>query len=214
MFDTRRVAENLATIRSDIERLGRPGVQIVAVTKGHPPEAITIARDVGLFDVGESYAQELDGKRGVLDDSLTVHFVGRLQRNKVRKIADVVSVWHSIARPEQLREVAKRRSDARIFLQVNVGGQPSKDGADPNGLDELLKCAETHQVEVLGLMTIGVKGDEAATRAGFSELAELAVDLGLPNLSMGMSGDYRDALEAGATHLRLGSVLFGNRPSR
>ncbi len=211
------VAERLEAIRSTIADVGRADATIVAVTKGFDRSAIDCACRIGLTDVGENYAQELLTKTDAAAQ-VAMHFMGRIQRNKVRKIAEYVDAWHSVSRSEVITEIAKRTegSAPRVFLQIRPAADETdtKDGARPEDLDGLLETARDVGVDIAGLMTIGVLGDAEATKAAFVEVAELADAYGLAERSMGMSGDYRDALEAGATMLRLGSVLFGPRPPR
>ena len=212
------VSERLAVVREHIEAVGRSDVTIVAVTKGFDRSAIDCARRLGLTDVGENYAQELLEKREAVADAetLSVHFMGRLQRNKVRKIVDIVDVWHSVDRPELLREIGKRTetgpTSPRVLIQVRPHDDTSKAGIDPTSLPDMLAVADEIGLPIAGLMTIGVLGDAEATRRAFDDVARLADEFGLHERSMGMSGDYRDALSTGATMLRLGSVLFGPRP--
>lgn len=206
------LVERLERVRSDIAELAREDVEIVAVTKGFDSSAVEAAKRLGLTAVGENYAQELVEKADRLS-GLTVNFLGRIQRNKVRKVAELVDVWQSVVRPEILTEIAKRTSSARVLIQIQPDGDDSKDGVRPTELPSLLDLAQTLGVKVEGLMTIGVLGDSEATRACFEEVDALADEYELKVRSMGMSGDYRDALVAGSTMLRLGSVLFGPRPS-
>ena len=208
-----QVRANLEQVRRDIAAVGRADVQIVAVTKGFDRTALDAARRVGLSNVGENYAQEVVEKSAALGD-LTMHFIGRIQRNKVRKISDQVSLWHSVARPEIITELAKRADSPRVLIQVRPHGDPTKDGVDPTEIDMMLSAAADAGVIVEGLMTIGVLGDAEETRRCFRDTAALADTFGLAHRSMGMSGDYRDALVEGATILRLGSLLFGPRPAR
>ena len=213
--------ERVSDIRQELARIGRSDTRIIAVTKGFGIEAWDAATAAGLDVVGESYAQELQAK---LDSAAerdgtdtepigpSIHFIGRIQRNKVRKVADRVDLWHSVARPEILREVGKRAPGASVLLQMAVADDPTKDGIAAAEIDEMLEVAAEADVEVRGLMTIGVLDDADATRAAFREVARLADAHGLAERSMGMSNDWRDAAAEGATLLRLGSVLFGPRP--
>ncbi len=208
------VAARLDVVRQAISATGRQDVTVVAVTKGFDRSAMDCAQRLGLGDVGENYAQELLEKVDAVQDGTRVHFMGRVQRNKVRKIAEHVDLWHSVARPEILTEIAKRTPGARVLIQVRPHDDDTKDGVGPAELDTMLSTAAELDVRVAGLMTIGVLGDAAATKAAFIELDQLCSDYDLVERSMGMSGDYRDALDAGATMLRLGSTLFGERPPR
>jgi pyridoxal phosphate enzyme (YggS family) len=182
-------------------------VRIVAVTKGHGVDAVQAALAAGLTDVGESYAQELREKAAV--DGVSWHFVGRLQTNKVRQVADLVHLWQSVDRDELADEIARRAPGAAVLVQVNVSGEPQKGGCDPADVAALVaRCADIG-LGVRGLMTVGHPADP---RPGFRLLAGLADDLGLPERSMGMSGDLEIAVEEGATMVRVGRALFGPRP--
>jgi pyridoxal phosphate enzyme (YggS family) len=207
------VATRLAEVRANIAASGKRDVRIVAVTKGFDRSAIECAQRVGLTDIGENYAQEVEEKASAVTAGTDVHFIGRIQRNKVRKIIDHIDLWHSVARPEILAELKKRAERPRVLIQVRPLEDPTKDGVRPDELESMLDAAASLGVNVEGLMTIGIYGDAEATKECFVELARLADQFGLSERSMGMSGDYRDALEAGATMLRLGSVLFGPRPT-
>jgi len=206
-----QVVDSLGRVREQIATIGRDDVSIVAVTKGFPPAIIDVARGAGITDIGESYAQELLGKLDHIDEE-RLHFIGRIQRNKVRKIADAIDLWHSVDRLELLREVGKRTPGAKVLIQVNPSADPTKAGVEPAEVPAMLSQAERDGVVPIGLMTIGVQDDPEATRRAFADVDALATKLGLNERSMGMSGDYLDAAAAGATMLRLGSVLFGPRP--
>lgn len=208
------VAERLASIRETIASYGRSRVKIIAVTKGFDRSAVDCAQRVGLRDVGENYAQEVIEKADAVAADTSVHFMGRIQRNKVRKIVGHIDLWHSVARPEILVELGKRSSAAEALIQVRPVEDPTKDGVRPAELESMLEVAAANNVTVRGLMTIGLLGDAVATRQCFVELDRLADQFGLAERSMGMSGDFPDALEAGSTMLRVGSVLFGDRPAR
>ena len=206
------IRERLDEVHSAIADVGRPDVQIVAVTKGFDATAVQAARRLGLDAVGENYAQEIVEKAGEFD-GLTVNFLGRIQRNKVRKVCDSVDLWQSVASPEILSEIAKRTTDARVLIQIQPAGDDTKDGVRPDDLPAMFELADELGVTVAGLMTIGVLGDPEATKRSFGEVATLADEYDVEITSMGMSGDYRDALTAGTSMLRLGSVLFGPRPT-
>ncbi len=206
------LAERLEVVRTAIANVGRDDVQVVGVTKGFDASAVRAAKRVGLSEIGENYAQELIEKSSDFDDGVTVNFLGRVQRNKVRKVHHLVDVWQSVARPEILTEIAKRSDTATVLLQVQPDGDTTKDGVRPPQLAELFALAADLNISVAGLMTIGVLNDADATRKSFAELVALADEYDVPVRSMGMSGDYQEALAAGSTMLRLGSALFGNRP--
>lgn len=218
------LVDRLATVRRRIAAVApdRP-VRIIAVTKAFGPEAITVAAAAGLHEVGENYAQELVAKGTVLGwdhpdpasgsgERPTVHFIGRLQRNKIKRVASFVDVWQSVDRAAIVEELARRVPGARILIQLNATGEADKGGCPPGQLDPLVERARELGLDVIGLMTVGPTAADADARPAFSLTREAAERLGLAELSMGMSGDYERAVAEGATMVRLGSVLFGNRP--
>jgi len=189
-------------------------VRLVAVTKGLGVEAAVAARRVGLADLGENYASELAAKASALGDpGARWHFLGAIQRRQVRRVAGVVSLWHSVARLEEGREISKRSPEAEVLVQVAFGSLPGRNGCPPEEAEGLVKALGRLGLRVLGLMTVAPPGGEAAARRAFSSLAALGRGLGLPELSMGMSDDLEVALEEGATMVRVGRALFGERPT-
>jgi pyridoxal phosphate enzyme (YggS family) len=205
----------LAALRERIAAVGRDDVRIVGVTKGQPPEVLAAAAAVGIGDVGESYAQELAAKADVLDETgLRCHFVGQLQTNKVRAVAGVVDVYQSLDRPSLVAELARRAPGATVLVQVDLAGAEGRGGVPPAAAPDLVAGAIDAGLDVVGLMGVaplpgpGVEGP----RSAFERLAALQRDLGLPELSIGMSDDLDDALAAGSTMVRVGTALFGSRP--
>lgn len=213
---TAECRRRLATLRARIEAAGGIGVEIVAVTKGHPVEVVLAAQELGLTVLGENYAQELEAKATMLDQlgnpQPQWHFIGRLQTNKVRLIADRVAVWQSVDRAKLGREIANRAPGASCFAQVNLADDPGKGGCAWDDLDGLVGELADLGLDVLGLMGVGVAGDSAETRSGFERLRAEVDRLGLQHCSMGMSGDLETAIAAGSTMLRIGSDIFGPRP--
>ena len=199
-------------------RLGATGrdVELVAVTKGFPAAAVTAAVAAGCERIGENYAQELLAKSDAVDGAVprrpAVHFIGRLQSNKVRQLASVVDVWESIDRPALVREVAKRAAGATVLSQVNATGEPDKGGCPLADVAGLVDAAATAGLDVDGLMTVGpTDGDLTATADAFRSVRRATDDLGLATCSMGMSGDLDIALDCGTTRVRVGTALFGFR---
>ena len=214
MIDPQEVAERVQVIRSDITSLTSSSVSIVAVTKTFGHDALHAAFVAHCDGVGENYAQELLGKVAQAPIELPVHFIGAIQSNKVRQLAPVVAMWQGVERLSVITEIAKRAPGAKILLQVNSTGEESKSGARPSEVESLLLSAIEAGLDVRGLMTIGpTSGDVGAARKAFSSLRSLADSLALVECSMGMSDDYRLAVECGSTMVRIGSRLFGSRPS-
>lgn len=186
-------------------------IEVVAVTKGFPAEVATAALGAGFGDLGENYAQELQAKADQLPDTVRWHFIGRLQSNKVRLVADVVSCWQSVDRRSLVDEIAKRAPGARVLVQVDAAGEPRKGGAEPGAVADLVAAAGDAGLVVGGLMAVGVHGDDARTARAFRTVSDLADRLELPTRSMGMTGDLEAAVAAGTTMIRVGTALFGPR---
>ncbi|MGH9056500.1 MAG: YggS family pyridoxal phosphate-dependent enzyme [Acidimicrobiales bacterium] len=188
-------------------------IRIVAVTKGWGASTVAEAAAAGLLDVGENYAQELVAKAVESPTALRWHFLGPVQRNKVHRLAPFVSTWHAIDREAAVDAVAAASPDVEVLVQVNLAGGPSRPGCRPGDVDDLVAHCRRRRVSLTGLMTVGPAADAAKTRECFRWLAGRARQLGLRELSMGMSDDFEVAVAEGATTLRLGRVLFGPRPS-
>lgn len=213
------VSEQVLDVRRRIDDVSRPWthrVDLVGVTKGFEAWAIEAAVRAGCDAIGESYAQELLAKRATIERlQPSVHFVGRLQRNKVRQLVDLVDVWCSLDRPSLIDEVAKRAPRSRVLVQVDTTGDPAKGGCAPGDTAQLVDRARAGGLEVLGLMTVGPTGQPPeAARPGFREVRGLVDELGLTVCSMGMSDDLEIAVEEGSTEVRLGTAIFGQRPPR
>ena len=215
-IDPLAVAERYARIVERIETIAvAPSVRVVAVTKGFGTDAVRAALGCGLHEVGENYAQELLAKAGELHAAdIRWHFLGRLQRNKVRGLAPVVAVWESVDRPALVDEIARRCPGAAVYVQANLSDEPQKGGAELAAVPGLVERARGAGLDVVGLMGVGPAGEPDAARPGFRALVALADDLEIPVRSIGMSNDLDVALEEGATEVRLGTALFGPRPPR
>ena len=223
---------NLARVRDEIARVQsqeglRGPVRIVAVTKGHPVEAAAAALRAGILDVGENRVQEaLEKQDQATGVPVTWHLIGHLQTNKAKFVAGRFGWVHSVdsirVAEALARSIATRGGGQalKVLLQVNVAGEQQKSGCDPAAAGEIAaRIWELGDLELLGLMTMApFTEDEAVQRKVFGDLRRLRDDLErqgrrLPELSMGMSGDFRAAVAEGATMLRLGTVLFGERPA-
>jgi pyridoxal phosphate enzyme (YggS family) len=213
------LVERLAVVRQRIAEAGGDpqAITLVAVTKGFGPEVALAAAGAGLLDLGENYAQELVAKAPVLADAghqVRWHAIGRLQRNKVRSLASVVSLWQTVDRIDLGLEIARRAPGAAVLVQVNVSDEPQKGGCAPADATELVGRLADAGLDVQGLMTVGRTGTPQEASGGFELLSRLADRLALPVRSMGMSGDLEVAVAAGSTMVRVGGALFGPRPSR
>jgi len=206
-----RVRERIAAAGGDPSR-----VTVVAVTKGFGLDAVTAAVGAGAVHVGENYAQELVAKAEALPAGIepTWHFIGRLQTNKVRLLAPHVALWETVDRPSLVAELAKRAPGARVLVQVDISGEEAKGGCEAAATPDLVAEATERGLEVVGLMGVAAAGDLGVARSQFAVLAGLRADLGLAELSMGMSADLEAAVAEGATIVRVGRALFGPRPPR
>jgi pyridoxal phosphate enzyme (YggS family) len=217
------LAERLGAVRARIAAAAPDpdAVRLVAVTKGFGVDTVRAAVDVGLVDVGESYVQELVAKAAALDDDVdaglraapTWHAIGRLQRNKVRKAAPYVSLWHSVDRLSLGAEIARHAPGAAVLVQVNTSGEEQKGGCSPAMVAGLVNGLRDLDLDVRGIMTIAPLGPPETAGPVFRAARDLRDRLGLDELSMGMTGDLEVALREGATIVRVGSGLFGPRPS-
>jgi PLP dependent protein len=226
-MDYRGLPDRVAAVRDGIARHQRAGgwthpVTIVAVTKTHGPEAVRAAVEAGLTAVGENRVQEALGKMAQVPDlPVEWHLIGSLQRNKVRQVIGRFAMVHSVDRLDLAEEFARRLAPGasqRVLLEVNCSGEPQKAGVEPEQLPALLEGLKAlPALAVEGLMTMApFTTDEAVQRAAFRRLRTLRDEAErrgsrLPHLSMGMSGDYPVAVEEGATMVRLGTILFGER---
>lgn len=206
---TPAVACRGSELRARIAAVTDREVRVVAVTKGHPPEVAAAAVAAGFSDLGENYAQEMLAKVALVPGA-SWHFVGRLQSNKVRLLAGHVQLWQSIDRRSLIRELAKRDPGARVLIQVDLAGTEGRGGADRGDVGALVDLAREAGLVVAGLMGVAAPQVDAA-REGFAWMSATAGELGLDEVSMGMSGDLELALEAGATMVRIGSALVGPR---
>lgn len=210
-----RITRRRAAILDRIAELTDRPVRLVAVTKGHPVEVAAAALAAGLEDLGENYAQELAAKADRLRGAApTWHFVGRLQRNKVRSISAVTTLWHTVDRPSLADEIARRAPGAEVLVQLDLAGLEGRGGCAPDDAPALVQHCQQLELSVRGLMGVGPPGAPELARPGFRRLVEMADDLGLVERSIGMSGDLDVAVEEGATLVRLGTALVGARPPR
>lgn len=213
------VASRLDEVRARIRAAGgSDDVTILAVTKGFGAHAVVAAAEAGCAAVGENYAQELVSKRDTIEryrDRLDVHFIGRLQSNKVRALAGVVDLYETVDRSSLIDEIARRDPGARILVQVAGDDDPAKGGCAPGQVRDLCARAVAAGLIVRGLMTVGpTTGGAEAARPGFGRVRGLVDELGLEVCSMGMSGDLEVAVSEGSTQVRIGTALFGERPRR
>lgn len=210
----RRVGEVRDRIEAAARRAGRDpaGVTLVAATKTVAAARIADVLALGVVDVGENRAQELLAKAPVLaaePESPRWHFVGRLQRNKVAALAPWITRWQSVDRQPLGAAIARRCPGASVLMEVNLGDEAQKGGCAPEEASALADELRDLGLRVDGLMTVHPQDDEP--RRWFAGLRDLAARLELPELSMGMTDDFEVAIEEGATTVRVGRALFGER---
>ena len=200
--------ELTAQIRANYERVRAevgPHVTVVAATKYAAPEEMALLAEAGIEVVGENRLQDLVAKHAELGDRFRWHFIGHLQSRKAKEVSQLCELVHSL---DSLS--AAKRLSAPALIEVNLAGEESKSGIPRQQLPGFLSEVRELGVEVRGLMTMPpLAEDPERSRPYFRELRDLAGELGLSELSMGSSQDYRVAAEEGATLVRVGSVLFG-----
>ena len=215
-------ADKLGTVRENIARMCKPSrrkpvdVTLIAVSKTHPAERITALLEARHRVFGENRVQEAQGKWPQLREEypdVELHLIGQLQSNKSEEAVELFDVIHSLDRPSLLKALAKAmEKTGRLvpcFVQVNIGDEEQKGGCPINEVPQFLEQVRAADIPLAGLMCLPPSGIEPAPFFAF--LAKLAHDNGVGGLSMGMSGDYETAVQLGATHVRVGTALFGAR---
>jgi pyridoxal phosphate enzyme (YggS family) len=217
-----RMAAVLERIETAARAAGRDpaSVRLIAVTKTFDARAITPVLDSGHRMFGENRVQEARAKWPALREQysgIELHLIGALQSNKAREAVEIADAIHAIDRPRiaeaVAQEMARQGKTVELFIQVNTGEEPQKAGVAPRETERLLRhCRDDLGLAIAGLMCIPPQEEEAGVHFAF--LAKLARELGLPGLSMGMSADFEAAIAFGATHVRIGSEIFGSRAAR
>lgn len=218
----KRIARINEQIGSIAVRAGRDpeAINLMAVSKYHPGQAVREALSCGHRLFGENRVQEAAQKYPELKAThpdLTIHLIGPLQTNKVREAVTLFDVIETLDRPKLAQALAKERDRIgrcpEVFIQINTGQEPQKSGIDPLLADQFIEqVREEFQLPLTGLMCIPPADEEPAMH--FALLAECARRHGIPNLSMGMSADFEKAICLGATEIRLGTSIFGPRPAK
>jgi PLP dependent protein len=212
-----QVSADIAAAATDAGR-DPSEITTIVVTKFHPADLVRELSLLGVREVGENRHQEAQEKARELGDlKLTWHFVGQLQANKAAAALEYATVLHSLDRDSLLAAVAKTLTPVDVFIQVNLTDDPARGGVDPANIEQFAsRVLEVPTITLRGLM--GVAPLDQAPRRAFEQLREYSEVLGriapsATDLSMGMSGDYREAIAEGATHLRIGTAITGNRPA-
>ncbi len=215
----RQVRERIAAAAGRAQR-APAAVTLVAATKTVPWERVAAVVRLGVTEVGENRAQELLTKAPAIQSSASDaaptaparwHFIGQLQRNKVRALAPWVACWQSVDREALVTAIARHAPGASVFVEVNLAAEATKGGCEPGAVPALVDAARTSGLAVRGLMTVPPHSDDP--RPWFAALRDLAAKVEVAELSMGMSEDFEAAIEEGATVVRVGRALFGDRPA-
>ena len=223
------IAENLSQLKDKIvqscKRSGRnpEDLKLIAISKYFGTDAILEAKNLGLNDFGENRAQELTLKFEKLGESVTWHFIGTLQKNKVKYAVKAAEYIHSVDSLELVNEINKRAAAVdkvqKILLEVKTSEEETKSGIETETeiLELVKRCSEFNNINLIGLMTMApLTDDKKIIRKSFRDLRNLKDEINnkgynLIELSMGMTSDFEIAIEEGATMLRIGSAIFGDR---
>jgi pyridoxal phosphate enzyme (YggS family) len=211
--------ESIIAAACERSKRARSSVTLVAVSKLHRPELIRLAHELGHRDFGENYAQELRDKHTALADcrDLRWHAIGPVQPKNAKYVARAAHTFHALDRLEVAQELSRRREapTLRCLVEVNVAGEASKAGLAPGDLKAFIDSVRSLPLlQIVGLTTMPpLSEDPEASRPHFKALAALAKEHHLPELSMGTTSDYPVAVEEGATLVRVGTAIFGHRPT-
>lgn len=216
------IQNNIENIKNEINNLNKK-TELVAVSKFFPVEDIKLAIESGQLIFGESKAQELRDKYEILkNEKIKWHFIGRIQTNKIKYIVPICELIHSVSRIKEIKEIDKRAKEndkiQKILIEVNTSGEESKSGINPDMVNDFIeKTKNFNNIEICGLMTMApFTNDENIIRNSFHSLRKIKEELSkkyknIKELSMGMSNDYKVAIEEGSTLIRVGSKIFGKR---
>lgn len=214
-FDDRKAKEKMLEMMEFVNGRSGGSAQIMAVTKGFPKEAAVAAYQTGITLLGENYAQELIKKHEALPGlEVEWHMIGSLQRNKVRKLSEIVSVWQTVDRVSLLSEIAKYDPSAKVLIQINPLQIPNKAGCSIPEAEILLEQGAEMGLFIKGVMAVGMQGNLEETSKIFREAVDFAERFELPERSIGMTEDLEVAIDCGSTLLRIGRALFGDRPNK
>ena len=227
ILDVNEYIDNYNEISNSINKDKIGKVKILSVSKSHPVEALVNAYKSGLRVFGENYVQEMVDKYDTVSEEMKKniewHFIGHLQTNKVKYIASFVNCIHSVYKLKLAKEIDNRAQENNrkidLLLQVNTSGEESKSGCEPEEAESVIKsCLELENINFIGLMTIsGLESNNEERREEFILLRKVRdeiesnLSIVLPELSMGMTSDYNEAIEEGATMIRIGTAIFGKR---
>jgi hypothetical protein len=191
-LDVSAAVERIEALSAELAERSGGRTRLLPVTKALPVVAVEAVRRAG---------------------DISWHLIGRLQRNKVRRLAGIVALWQTVDRIELLDEIARREPSASVLVQVDAVMLSGRGGCSPGEVEGLVAHGLDLGLDVRGLMTVGAPDDAGATQRGFTTVAGMAERMGLPELSMGMTDDLEIAIDCGSTLVRVGRALFGERPS-
>lgn len=231
MLDAQTIRENLRSIKEEISGAAKTAgrnpedITLVAVSKRHPPEAISSIVQAGHFDIGENYVQEAEEKQSALNDpAIRWHFIGQIQSRKAKYVAGNFHLIHAVDRIKLANALHSQATEMDltqpVLVQVNISGEETKAGIAPEDINKLVEHIFTNcnQLDLQGLMCMPPVFDQGeAARPYFAKLRKLKEEIEqrlgtyLPHLSMGMSGDYFQAIQEGSTLVRIGTNIFGQR---
>jgi pyridoxal phosphate enzyme (YggS family) len=203
----------LQSLEKECDNLGRSKPVVVAVSKTRSLEEVQAAIDVGITDFGENYAREFERKAKEFPH-VSWHYIGHLQRNDANSVVPYAKIIHTLDRKKLTRRLLHFDYIGDTFIQVNISQEASKSGImySMHEVTDLLDYSRKEGLQISGLMTIGsLEWDDRQTENEYTKFANFTEDLGLPHLSLGMSGDWQLAVRAGSTHLRIGTAIFGAR---
>ena len=215
-------------IRKSAEKVGRnpDEITLVAVSKRHLPEKIIEAAKYGLTEFGENYAQELRDKAKLISEPINWHFIGPIQENKIKYLVGTAKLIHTVSSPKILNAIQKKAEKLgiiqEVLVQIKTGDEANKSGLLPNEVFDFLgNFQDTPNVKCIGIMMIPpFDPNPENTRKYFVEMKNIfdeinaIFDFNLTHISMGMSGDFEIAIEEGATIVRIGTAIFGQRPPK
>lgn len=219
------ISERIITIREKIHEACRlsgrdsSSVTLIAATKGQPPHALLLAYEAGIRSFGENYLQEALPKIEALPDDSVWHYIGALQSNKAPRIAEQFAFVHTLATEKAAARLSKAGNPLDVFIEVNIANESSKQGVSPSEVANFAeKVYYLPGIRLRGLMTMGpANPNPEEARPYFIKLRRLLESLGDPQvdcLSMGMTSDFEVAIQEGATHVRIGTGIFGSRTTK
>ncbi|NNN22516.1 MAG: YggS family pyridoxal phosphate-dependent enzyme [Acidimicrobiales bacterium] len=211
--DANEIKQSFGKIKERIRQTGRDldSITFVGVTKGFDAHTVEQALQAGITNFGENYSSEFVQKAKLVTGPATWHFIGTIQRRNIASMARYVSLWQSIVRIEEARDIANIEPGAKGLVQIDLAELPNRSGVKVEDLSKFMDLISKIDISIRGFMCMGDPFDMTRTREIFTKAHEISEDFGLPELSMGMSDDLEVALECGSTIVRIGSALLGQR---